>query len=155
MEWNYESLGFNTQEEMDASIERAQRAKTKSPDEIQQGIDNMNRLLENIGTLGILDVNAIAEGARVEALDKEVLRRMYWEEQDQKTQKRTDEINALLKKAGESSKAEREAKAAAAIEQEKAEALKAIEDKNRKQNNVFVDPLDDPYRALLKGLKGE
>ena len=150
MDWDYKAIGFNSQEELDASLERCRQVKIKSNDEIQQGIDNMNRLRGNIGTLGILDVNAIAEGARVEALDKEVLRRMYWEEQDQKTQKRTDAINDLLKKAGESSKAENEAKAAQQINDEKEKALKEIEDKYKKENNVFKDPLDEAYRALLK-----
>ena len=148
MDWK--EIGFNSEEEMKASIERAQRAKRNPPSPIQQGLDNKSRLHENMDEHGRLDLNAISEGARRNELDKEVERRLYWEEQDRLTQKRTDEINALLRKVGESSVAEREAAAAAAIEREKAEALQAIEAKNRKQNNVYVDPLDSAYRALLK-----
>lgn len=148
MDWK--EIGFNSEEEMNASIERAQRARRNPPSEIRQRIENQNRMQANVDEHGRLDLNAIAEGARLEELDKVVASRLYQEEQRAKEQKRTDAINALLKKAGESSVAEREAKAQAAIDKEKTEAIKAIEEKHKKENGVYMDPLTDAYRALLK-----
>ncbi|WFF72998.1 hypothetical protein [Proteiniclasticum sp. QWL-01] len=148
MDWK--EIGFNSEEEMKASIERVQRARRNPPSPIQQGLDNKSRLQENMDEHGRLDLNAISEGARLEELDKVVASRLYQDEQRAKEQKRTDAINDLLKKVAAATKAENEAKAQAAIDKEKAEAIKAIEEKHKKENGVFVDPLDDAYRALLK-----
>ena len=148
MDWK--EIGFNSEEEMKASIERVQRARRNPPSPIQQRVDNMNRTQANVDEWGRLDINAIAEGARLEELDKVVASRLYQEEQRAKEQKRTDAINDLLKKAAAATKAENEAKAQAAIDKEKAEAIKAIEEKHKKENGVYMDPLTDAYRALLK-----
>lgn len=151
MNWDYKALGFTSEEEMQDSIARCKQAMIKPVNEVADGIDNMNRLREKVDEHGRLNINAIAEGARLEGLDKVVMSRLFDEERQAREQKRIDAINDLLKKAGDSSKAERDAKAQRAIDDEKAKALKSIEDKHRKENNVFVDPLDDAYRKLLNG----
>lgn len=150
MDWK--EIGFNSEEEMQASIERAKQAKTNPTGEIKQGFENLNRLHENMDERGRLDLNAISEGARLNELDKEVVRRMYWEEQDRIAQKKADAFNELLRKTSEATRAENEAKAARQIKEEKDKALKAIEDKFNKENNIFKDPLDEAFKNLLGGM---
>lgn len=148
MDWK--ELGFTSEEELQESIARCKQARIQPIGELRQRIENQNRMQANVDEHGRLDLNAIAEGARLEELDKVVASRLYQEEQRAKEQKRTDAINDLLKKAAASTKAENEAKAQAAIDKEKTEAIKAIEEKHKKENGVYMDPLTDAYRALLK-----
>ena len=71
--FNYEELGFNSEEELQESIARVERRKNMDSVEIE--IEQMNnRTIDNKGNI---DFEAMNTGARLEHLDQVVQSKMY------------------------------------------------------------------------------
>ena len=155
MDWDYKALGFTSQEEMDQSIARVKAAKKAPTAEITQRIENKNRLANQTKESGRLDINAIAEGARLNELDRIVASKLYQEEQRAKAEKRAEALNELMKKTGETTKLEDEQKAQKAIEEETERVNKEIRDKHLKDNNLLTEKEEREnkfYSEVLKKL---
>lgn len=155
MDWDYKALGFTSQEEMNQSIARVKAAKKAPTAEIKQRIENKNRLANQTKESGRLDINAIAEGARLNELDRIVASKLYQEEQRAKAEKRAEALNELMKKTGETTKLEDEQKAQKAIEEETERVNKEIRDKHLKDNNLLTEKEEREnkfYSEVLKKL---
>lgn len=153
-EWDYKELGFNSQEEMEASLARVREAKLNPKSDLAERAANAEKYRAHINEFGGIDFEKLNEAARVQALDEKVMRKLHWEEQDRKAQKRADEINELLKKAGESSAIDRQKAAEKKIQEE---TEKASDDIKARVNKEFAleDSDRSAYKNLLKGLRNE
>jgi len=156
-EWDFKSMGFITKEEMEASLARVRAAKEKPMSDLAQRAANFEKNKTYINEHGGIEFEKINEGARLAELDKEVSRRLYWEDEQAKQAKRDEAINDLLKKVGEATRLENEAKAEAAIREENDRATAEIRAKHMKENNLKSDDevmREEAFRKLLGGLKG-
>ncbi len=153
-EWDFKELGFNSQEEMEASIARAREAKLNPKSDLAEQAANAEKYRAHINEFGGINFEKLKEGAREEALDKAVMRKLYFEEQERKIQKRAGEINELLKKAGESSAIDKQKAAEKKIQEE---TEKASADIKARVNKEFAleDRDRSAYSNLLKGLRNE
>lgn len=157
-EWDYRDLGFNSQEEMEASIAKAREAKLNPKSGLEEQAANAEKYRAHINEYGGIELEKLKEGARVQALDEKVMRKLHWEEQDRKAQKRADEINELLKKAGESSAIDRQKAAEKKIQEETEKAEAEIRARHLKEQGLNSDgeiKTNNYYASLLRGLKGE
>jgi hypothetical protein len=157
-EWDFKSMGFITKEEMEASLARVRAAKEKPMSDLAQRAANHEKNKTYINEYGGIEFTKLNEGARLEELDKEVSRRLYWEAEQAKQAKRDEAINDLLKKAGEATRLGNEAKAEAAIREENEKAVAEIRAKHMKENNLKSDDevmREEAFRKLLAGLRGE
>lgn len=157
-EWNYKVMGFDSPEEMKASIERAKKAKNEPLNDLQQRAINLEKTKTQLGEHGGIDFKSLEEGARLAQLDNEVLRRMYHEEEQAKKAKETAELNSLLRKAGESTIADSKAAADARIKEQTDKAFLAAEKQIKKELGLKSEEeikKEESYKGLLKGLRGE
>lgn len=157
-EWDYKELGFKSLEEMQESIKRVKQAWKEPLNDLQQRAINYERtrgmLEENRGP----DFKALEEGARLDQLDQEVNFRMGLKDQQDENQKRSEEINNLLIKAGESTTAEKRAKAEARINEDQEKAAAEIRARRLKEQGLKSDEeikINKSFADLLRGLKGE
>ncbi len=157
-EWDFKDLGFISQEEMEASIARVREAKLNPMNDLAQSAANAEKYRAHINEYGGIDLEKLKDGAREQALDEKVMRKLHWEEQDRKAQKRADEVNELLKKAGESSAIDRQKAAEKKIQEETEKAEAEIRARHLKENGLKSEEeikTNNSYASLLRGLKGE
>lgn len=103
---------------------------------------------------GGIDFEALYKGAEESAAEKAEEQRKLREAQSEAIAKRNAAINDLLNKAGESIKAENQAKAEALIKEESEKAAKEIQDRINQKLGVKVGgATDDAFKALLKAIK--
>lgn len=150
-EWDFKELGFISREEMEASIARVREAKLNPKSALAEQAANAEKYRTHINEYGGIDLEKLKDGARVQALDEKVMRKLHWEEQDRKAQKRADEINELLKKAGESSAIDKQKAAEKKIQEETEKATAEIKARVSKEYSI-KDTGTDAYRNLLEGL---
>ena len=157
-EWDFKELGFISQEEMEASLARVREAKLNPKSDLAEQAANAEKYRAHINEFGGIDFEKLNEAARVQALDEKVMRKLHWEEQDRRAQKRADEINELLKKAGESSSIDRQKAAEKKIQEETEKAEAEIRARHLKEQGLNSDEeikTNNYYASLLRGLKGE
>lgn len=154
-EWDFKELGFISQEEMEASLARVREAKLNPKSDLEEKVVNAEKYRTNITEYGGIDFEKIKEGAREEALDKAVMRKLYFEEQERKVQKRADEINELLKKAAESSAIDKQKASEKKLKEETEKAAAEIKARVSKEYNLEDEAQNNLYRNLLKGLSNE
>lgn len=156
-EWDYKTMGFDTQEEMEASLERVRKAKREPVRELQQRAINYEKTKSQIIENGALDLEALEEGARIEQLDNEVRRRLHWEQEQARRDKEAAEINSLLSKAGDVVTAEKQAAADARIKKETEKMEAEIKAKRLQEQGLKSEEeinIDNGLRDLLKGMRG-
>lgn len=153
--WNYESLGFKSQEEMEESIERVkqQMEHPKSELEIrQQNRENFKKLNEHGG----IDFEALNEGARLQELDKVVRNKLHFEKQEAKLAKEQEELNKLLTAAAETIAKDNEAAAKAEFKKlkakQEAELEKQIYSKHGAKTEKQIEG-EEAYKSMLDSLK--
>ena len=154
-EWDYKDLGFDSQEEMEASIARVREAKLNPKSALADRVANAEKYRAHINEFGGIDFEKLKEGAREEALDKAVMRKLYFEEQERNVQKRADEVNELLKKAAESSAIDKQKAAEKKLKEETEKTASEIKARVSKEYNLEDEAQNNLYRNLLKGLSNE
>lgn len=153
--WNYESLGFKSQKEMEESIERVkqQMEHPKSELEIrQQNRENFEKLNEHGG----IDFEALNAGARLQELDKVVKNKLIFEKQEEKLVKEQEELNKLMTAAAETIAKDNEAAAKAEFEKlkakQEAELEKQIYSKHGAKTEKQIEE-EAAYKSMLDSLK--
>ena len=88
--WNYEELGFRSQEEMEESIARVKAAKKNPKNDLELRAENKARF-DAMNKNGGIDLKGIQEGARLAELDRVVANKLYWEKEAEKQKAEQEE----------------------------------------------------------------
>ena len=153
--WNYEELGFRSQEEMEESIARVKAAKKNPKNDLELRAENKARF-DAMNKNGGIDLKGIQEGARLEELDRVVASKLYWEREAEKQKAEQEEINKLMGAVADNIKTEKEAEAQREFEEQKAKADEELQKEIYKKHNVKTDKQieeEAAYKSMLDSLK--
>ena len=153
--WNYEELGFRSQEEMEESIARVKAAKKNPKNDLELRAENKARF-DAMNKNGGIDLKGIQEGARLEELDRVVASKLYWEREAEKQKAEQEKINKLMRAAADNIKTEKEAEAQREFEKQKAKADEELQKQIYSKHNVKTDKQieeEAAYKSMLDSLK--
>ena len=153
--WNYEELGFRSQEEMEESIERVKAAKKNPKNDLELRAENKARF-DAMNKNGGIDLKGIQEGARLEELDRVVASKLYWEREAEKQKAEQEELNKLLGAVADNIKTEKEAEAQREFKKQKAKADEELQKQIYSKHNVKTDKQieeEAAYKSMLDSLK--
>ena len=153
--WNYEELGFRSQEEMEESIARVKAAKKNPKNDLELRAENKARF-DAMNKNGGIDLKGIQEGARLEELDRVVASKLYWEREAEKQKAEQEELNKLLGAVADNIKTEKEAEAQREFKKQKAKADEELQKEIYKKHNVKTDKQieeEAAYKSMLDSLK--
>lgn len=152
--WNYEALGFRSQEEMEESIARV-KYKAKA-DSLEYEIERRKKAQDLINENGGIDFKGLEEGARLEELDRVVASKLYEEREIEKQREAQEELNKLMEKAAEQSATEKKEAAEKELRKQKAKAEEELQKEIYSKHGTKTDKEikeDELYSNMLKGLK--
>ena len=147
--WDYEALGFKSENEMKESIDRVERKMKMDPLELE--IEQRSKASTTINNGGI-DFTAMNEGARLEELDRLVHNRIIHDKEQAKAQAEQEKWQNLFKAAGDSVAAENEAKAQRELQKKKEELESDLQKEVYSKHRVKTDKekeLNNAYSKLL------
>lgn len=150
--WNYESLGFKSQKEMEESIARVKEARANPKNILQTEAENRAKY---DAMNGQLDYNILEAGARLAKLDRIVSSKLDFEEREAQVNAEQEKFNSFMERIAKRIEDENKAKADQEIAKLKAQKEKEIEaeifNKYGIKNETETDKL---YKSLLNELKG-
>src|SRR5699024_8967392 len=149
--FNYEKLGFNSEEELQESIARVERRKNMS--EVEEEIEYLNN--RTIDSKGNIDFEAMNAGARLEYLDRLVQSKMYEAQQEANRQAEQAKIQGLMSGLSEHIDKEKKEKAQIELEKAKQKADAELQKEIYEKHHVKTDEeeaKDNSYRSMLKDL---
>jgi hypothetical protein len=150
--WNYESLGFKSQKEMEESIARVKEARANPKNILQTEAENRAKY---DAMNGQLDYNILEAGARLAKLDRIVSGKLDFEEREAQVNAEQEKFNSFMERIAKRIEDEDKAKADQEIAKLKAQKEKEIEaeifNKYGIKNETETDKL---YKSLLNELKG-
>lgn len=150
--WNYESLGFKSQKEMEESIARVKEARANPKNILQTEAENRAKY---DAMNGQLDYNILEDGARLAKLDRIVSSKLDFEEREAQVNAEQEKFNSFMERIAKRIEDEDKAKADQEIAKLKAQKEKEIEaeifNKYGIKNETETDKL---YKSLLNELKG-
>ena len=150
--FNYEELGFNSEEELQESIARVERRKNMDSVEIE--IEQMNnRTIDNKGNI---DFEAMNAGARLEYLDRLVQSKMYEAQQEATRQAEQAKVQRFMDGLAEHVDKDKKEKAQRELEKAKQKADAELQKEIYSKHHVKTDEeeaKDNSYRSMLKDLK--
>jgi len=153
--WNYEELGFRSQEEMEESIARVKAAKKNPKNDLELRAENKARF-DAMNKNGGIDLKGIQEGARLAELDRVVASKLYWEREAEKQKAEQEKINKLMGAVADNIKTEKEAEAQREFEKQKAKVDEELQKEIYKKHNVKTDKQleeEAAYKSMLDSLK--
>lgn len=150
--WNYESLGFKSQKEMEESIARVKEARANPKNILQTEAENRAKY---DAMNGQLDYNILEAGARLAKLDRIVSSKLDFEEREAQVNAEQEKFNSFMERIAKRIEDENKAKADQEIAKLKAQKEKEIEaeifNKYGIKNETETDKL---YKSLFNELKG-
>ena len=149
--FNYDELGFESEEELQESIARIERRKNMDSVEIE--IEQMNN--RTIGSKGNIDFEALNAGARLEHLDRLVQSKMYEAQQEANRQAEQAKIQGLMSGLSEHVDKEKKEKAQIELQKAKQKADAELQKEIFEKHGVKTDKQqanDEALRSMLKGL---
>ena len=153
--WNYEELGFRSQEEMEKSIARVKAAKKNPKNDLELRAENKARF-DAMNKNGGIDLKGIQEGARLEELDKVVANKLYWEKEAEKQKAEQEEVNNLMSKLADKLKTDKEVEAEKEFKMKQAKVEAELQKEIYKKHNVKTDKQieeEAAYKSMLDSLK--
>ena len=149
--FNYEELGFESEEELQESIARVERRKNMS--EVEEEIEYLNN--RTIDSKGNIDFEALNAGARLEHLDQVVQSKMYEAQQEAKRQAEQAKMQGLISGLSEHVDKEKKAKAQRELQEAKEKADAELQKEVFEKHGVKTDKQqadDEALRSMLKDL---
>ena len=153
--WNYEELGFRSQEEMEESIARVKAAKKNPKNDLELRAENKARF-DAISEDGGIDFNELEEGARLAELDRVVANKLYWEKEAEKQKAEQEEVNNLMSKLADKLKTDKEVEAEKEFKMKQAKVEAELQKEIYKKHNVKTDKQieeEAAYKSMLDSLK--
>lgn len=151
--WNYEELGFKSEAEMKESIARVERRMKMS--DVEREIERRREAQSTIDDRGRINLEALNEGARLEALDRVVHDRILYEKEQAKRKAEQEEMQSLFTALADHITADNEAKAQREMQKEKEKAEAELENEIYSKYNVKTDnekQIDEALGELLSNL---
>lgn len=149
--WDYKTLGFNSEAEMKDSIARVERKMKMTRDELVR-----EEMKEGFARRdAAFSFEAMNEGARLEGLDRKVHQRIRDEQEQAKIQAEREEMQKFMNALAEHTTAENEAKAQKEMQEEKERLEAELQKEIYSKHGVKTDKekqLDDAYSKLLGNL---
>ena len=149
--FNYEELGFNSEEEIQESIARVERRKNMS--EVEEEIEYLNN--RTIDSKGNIDFEAMNAGARLEYLDRLVQSKMHEAREQARLQAEQEQIQGLMSGLSEQIDTEKKANAQRELQKAKEKADAELQKEIYSKHHVKTDEeeaKDNSYRSMLKDL---
>lgn len=151
--WNYKELGFDSEEEMKASIKKAERKLDMNATELMQAEHKERQERANKG----FSFEGIDEGVRKERLDDEVLYRLRAERDREMAIKKQQETQAIFDGIGQAIKKQKENEAKQEFEERKAKAEAELRAELNIKHNVNMQTeeerqRDESLKDMLKNL---
>ena len=153
--WNYEELGFRSQEEMEESIARVKAAKKNPKNDLELRAENKARF-DAMNKNGGIDLKGIQEGARLAELDRVVANKLYWEKEAEKQKAEQEEVNNLMSKLADKLKTDKEVEAEKEFKMKQAKVEAELQKEIYKKHNVKTDKQieeEAAYKSMLDSLK--
>ena len=150
--FNYEELGFESEEELRESIARVERRKSMS--EVEEEIEYLNN--RTIDSKGNIDFEAMNAGARLEHLDQVVQSKMHEAREQARLQAEQEQIQGLMSGLSKQIDTDKEANAQRELQKAKEKADAELQKEIFEKHGVKTDKQqadDESLRSLLKDLK--
>ena len=150
--FNYEELGFNSEEELQESIARVERRKNMS--EVQEEIEYLNN--PTIDSKGNIDLEALNARARLEHLDQVVQSKMHEAREQARLQAEQEQIQGLMSGLSEQIDTDKKANAQRELQKAKEKADAELQKEIFEKHGVKTDKQqaeDESFRSMLKDLK--
>ena len=154
--WNYEELGFRSQNELDESIARVKETKVNPKNDLELRDYNRRKTNEYTTSTGGLDFKGLEEGARLAELDREVARKLYWEKEAERQRAEQEEVSKLMRATADTITDEAKEEAEKELRKQKAKADEELQKEIYLKHNVKTDKEieeENSYKEMLKGLK--
>ena len=150
--FNYEELGFESEEELRESIARVERRKNMS--EVEEEIEYLNN--RTIDSKGNIDFEALNAGARLEHLDQVVQSKMYEAREQARLQAEQEQVQGLMSGLSKQIDTDKKANAQRELQKAKEKADAELQKEIFEKHGVKTDKQqadDEALRSLLKDLK--
>ena len=121
--WNYESLGFKSQKEMEESIARVKEVRANPKNILQTEAENRAKY---DAMNGQLDYNILEAGARLAKLDRIVSGKLDFEEREAQVNAEQEKFNSFMERIAKRIEDENKAKADQEIAKLKAQRKKRL-----------------------------
>lgn len=148
--FNYEELGFNSEEELQESIARIERRKNMS--EVEEEIEHLNN--RTIDSKGNIDFEALNAGARLEHLDRLVQSKMYEAQQEANRQAEQEKMQRLMSGLSESIEKDNRAKAEKEFADQKAKLEDELQKEVYSKHGVITDAEAIQRKSLSNLING-
>lgn len=152
-DWNYQEMGFNSQEELKESYDRVKERMNNPKNDIERAVENRNELQAELNANNnVLDTQKLREDVRKSNLDIKVHNHILYERERSKQRAKQEEMEDLFKSTAESITAENEAKAEKEMKKAREKAEAELQKDIHSKHNVKTDKeksLDDAYSKML------
>lgn len=154
-DWDYEAMGFRSEQELKESYERVMKRLNNPKSEIESEIERYNEFQAELETNNNqLDTAKLREKARLQELDRIVENKIIRQLQEEKRKAEQEEIQKLFSGLAEKVREEKEAEAEREFEKERQKLSDELQDKIYGKHGVKTErqkQLDEAYSKLLKG----
>lgn len=154
-DWDYESMGFRSEQELKESYERVMKRLNNPKSEIELEIERYNEMKAELeANNNLLDTTKLMEGARLQELDRIVENRIISQLEEEKRKAEQEEMQKLFRGLAEKIREEKEAEAEREFEKERQKLSDELQDKIYGKHGVKTErqkQLDEAYSKLLKG----
>lgn len=154
-DWDYEAMGFRSEQELKESYERVMKRLNNPKSEIELEIERYNEMKAELeANNNLLDTTELMEGARLQELDRIVENRIIRQLEEEKRKAEQEEIQKLFGGLAEKVREEKEAEAEREFEKERQKLSDELQDKIYGKHGVKTErqkQLDEAYSKLLKG----
>ena len=153
--WDYEAMGFRSEQELKESYERVMKRLNNPKSEIELGIERYNELKAELeANNNQLDTVRIREQARLEELDRIVENRIISQLEEEKRKAEQEEIQKLFRGLAEKIREEKEAEAQREFKKESRRLADELQKTIYGKHGLKTErekQLDEAYGKLLEG----
>ena len=154
-DWDYEAMGFRSEQELKESYERVMERLNNPKSEAELEIERMNEFKAELeANNNRIDTASLREKARLAELDRIVENRIIRQLQEEKRKAEQEEVQKLFSGLAEKIQAEKEAEAQREFKKENQKLSDELQDKIYGKHGVKTErqkQLDEAYSKLLKG----
>lgn len=154
-DWDYEAMGFKSEQELKESYHRVMERLNNPKSEAELEIERMNELKAELeANNNQLDTAKLREKARLQELDMIVHNKIIYQMEQEKAKAEQEEMQKLFSGLAEKIREEREAEAEREFKKESQKLSDELQDKIFGKHGVKTErqkQLDEAYGKLLEG----
>lgn len=155
-DWDYEAMGFRSEQELKESYERVMKRLNNPKSEIELEIERYNEMKAELeANNNLLDTTELMEGARLQELDRIVENRIIRQMEEEKRKAEQEEVQKIFSGLAEKIQAEKEAEAQREFKKESQKLSDELQKTIYGKHGVKTErqkQLDEAYSNLLNNL---